>query len=248
MAKTRDDIKNQIYAYLPKINQTGKATLINNVIDLAVEEISRQHDFRALRAHNPDTATLTASAYYLDLDSATFSTMCSSSIYLKDILHMRWLKSGTDDYGKITFLDDAEFHDRYGYYDYASRSTGYPFHYTRLADRLIFNCPAYEALTIRCFYQKLHPPFSGDSTEHSFGTKINMAAFMAIVYRSLLELKSSLSSLEFPQELSGASDMYQKYLGDMIAADKDVANEEFELGTMETNTSRWETNPYDWVT
>ena len=245
--KTRDDIKNQIYAYLPKINQAGKATLINNVIDLAVEEISRKHNFRALRPHLPDEATLAAGSYYLDLNSTNFTTMCAGSVYLKDILSMFWRKSTGSEYGAIRFLDDADFHDRYGYFDYTNRSRGYPVHYTRLADRIIFNCPAYEALTIRCFYQKLHPPFAGDSTEHSFGSNMNMAAFMAIVYRSLLELKSSLSSLEFPQELSGAVEMAQKYMNDMIAIDKDIANEDFELGTLETNYTRFATDPYDWV-
>jgi hypothetical protein len=34
----------------------------------------------------------------------------------------------------------------------------------------------------------------------------------------------------------------------MIAADKDIANEEFELDTMESNSAEWESNAYDWVT
>jgi len=247
--KTRGDIQNQLYEYLPKINQSGKATLINNVIDLAVEEISRQHNFRALRALNPDHALLSAGAYYLNMTSAWFTAMCSSSVYLKDILAMFWLKPGTtDDYGPIKFIDDAEFHDRYGYYDSTLRARGYPIHYTQVTNRLLFNCPAYEAIWIRCFYQKLHPPFAGDNTSHSFDSKMNMAAFMAIVYRSLFELKSSMASLEFPQELAGAKEAYEKYLVDMITIDKDIANEEFELGTLETNNGRWDTDPYAWVT
>jgi hypothetical protein len=245
--KTREDIKNQIYDFLPKINQTGKQTLINNCIDMAVEEISRKHDFRALRPHLPDEATLAASAYYLDLNSTNFTTMCSTSVYLKDIRSMFWRKSTGDDYGRITFLDDQSFHERYGYYDYSSRDTGYPIHYTRLKNRLIFNCPAYEALTIRCFYQELHPPFSGDSTAHSFGTDMNMTAFFAITYRTLMELKSSLSSLEFPQELSGAAEMAQKYFQDMVDADKSVENEEFSIGWSEREERSAATDPYDWA-
>lgn len=245
--KSRAEIKAQIYEYLPKINQSGKTTLINNVIDLAVEEISRKHNFRALRPYTPDETVLAAGSYYLDLISFVFSEMCASTVYLKDIIAMRWRKSTGDDYGEIRFLDDAEFHARYGYYDYTGRSRGYPVHYTRVANRLYFNCPAYESLIIRCFYQKLHPPFSGDTKRHEFGNNMNMAAFMAIVYRSLFELKSSLTSLEFPQELSGASELAQKYIADMIEIDKDIANEDFELGTSETSRSRFDSDPYGWV-
>lgn len=245
--KTRDDIKNQIYEFLPQINQAGKTTLIDNCIDLAVEEISRLHDFRSLRATTPDEATLTTGSYYLTLDSSTFTTMMASTTYMKDILKVFWRKSTGDLYGEIKFIDDDEFHKKYGYYDYTSRSTGYPIHYTILNNRMIFNCPAYESLIIRCFYQKLHPPFEADDTEHSFHEKMNYAAFFAIVYRALAELKASLNSIEFPQDLQTVAQIYPKYIQDMIDIDKTNVNEEFALGWAERTEGGYATDPYDWA-
>jgi len=244
---TRADIKAQIYEFLPQINQTSKQTLIENCINLAVEEISLIHDFRSLRAATPDEASLVAGAYYLDLNASSFSVMYSSTVTVKDILEMFWRKEGTSDYGRIRFLDDSEFHRRYGYYDDSSREGGEPIHYTRLGDRLIFNCPARTALIIRCFYQKVHPPFASDGDTHSFGAKSNTTALFAIVYRALLELKSSLNSLEFPQEMSQLTPMAQKYASDLVSLDKYVVNEEFEIGWAETTEGGFREDAYGWV-
>lgn len=243
--KTRTEIRNQIYQYLPQVNQTGKLTLVNNAIDLAVEDMSNRHDFRCLRAVTPDTATLAVGAYYLDLSS--FTVMGAAATYLKDILQMRWMKGTSEDYGHIKFVDDALFHDRWGYVDYSGRTRGEPVEYTRLGDRLIFNCPANEALTIRCWYQKLHPPFAADATSHSFDTRANSTAFMAIVYGALTELKSSLSGVEFPQELQTPAAMYEQWLQKLIAKDRDVPNEAFEIGLGERGSRFNTSDPYDWT-
>ena len=246
--KSRSDIKAQIFQYLPKVNQSAKATLINNCIDLAVEEITNQHDFRAFREKTPDTCTLSAGSYYLDLNSSNFTNMCGSTTPFKSIRLMRWLKvSGGDDYGVIRFLDDLTFHEKYGYVDYASRDRGYPKHYTIIEDRILFNCPAYEALTIRCYYQKTHGAFAGDDTAHGFATRSNMTAFMFIVYRALMELKVSMNSAEFPQELSGVSDAVKKYGAELIAQDVDMPDEEFEIGWAERSDGSVAENPYGWI-
>lgn len=247
--KTRTDIKNQIYQYLPQINQTAKATLINNVIDLAVEEISQRHNFRCFRSHTPDTATLAASAYYLDLTD--FSTMGGSSGNFKEVIAMFLLESGKDTYNTVRFVDDQDWHTTFGYVDYASRQTGTPSRYTILNQRFFFNCPADKAYTIRCWYQQLHPSFSADATSHSFDSRDNMVAFMAIVHQALVELKSSLGSAEFPMDLQTINAMAEKYISKLIERDveRTIQNEDFALGVLERSTRRetTTTDPYSWV-
>lgn len=245
--KTRLECQAQIYEYLPSLNQSAKATLINNCLDLALEEISHQHDFRCLRAASPDEATLAAGAYSLVINSTNFTTMMGATGYFKDILAMFMRITGKTDYKPITFLDDKEFHHRYGYVDYASRTRGYPQHYTRLGTTLIFNCPASESLLIRCWYQKYHPPFSADGTSHSFDSKDNMIAFYAIVYSAMVELKNSLNTLEFPQDLQNVTAMAQLYTQRLIERDKVIVNEEFEIGWADRSCmSSADTDPYYW--
>lgn len=244
--KTRAEIASQIYSYLPQVNTTAKTTLVNNCIDLAVEDMSNRHDWRCLRATTPDTATLAAGAYYLDLSS--FTVMGAAATYFKDILMMRWLKGTSSDYGEIKFRDDADFHQRWGYYDYTDRDRGEPCEYTRLGDRLIFNCPANESLTIRCFYQMMHPPFATDATPHSFSSKVNMLAFQTIVYGALTELKSSLTGVEFPQEIQTPASLYEGYLQKLIASDRDIANESIDLGWGERSGRFFDlSDPYGWA-
>jgi len=245
--KSRLEIKNQIYEYLPQINQTANATLVNNVIDLALEEISNMHDFRCLRAASPDEATLAAGAYSLVLNSTNFTTMMGTTGYFKDIISMFMRKTGKDDYKPIYFLDDKEFHHRYGYVDYASRTRGYPDHYTRLENTLLFNCPAQESLLIRVYYQKYHPALASDSTTHSFDTKDNMVAFQAIVYSALVELKNSLNTVEFPHEMENVASMAKYYVGKLIARDFTRVNEQFEIGWAEkSDMGSTDSDPYYW--
>lgn len=245
--KTREDIKNQIYQYLPQINQTAKSTLIHNAIDLAVEDISQRHDFKVFRATTPDSATLTAGAYSLNLSD--FSTMGASTTYFKDVRAMFRLKSGTADHDPIKYIDDLEFHHRFGYVDYTSRTSGYPTHYTLVGGtKFLFNCPASESLTIRCWYNTFHPPMTYDAQSHSFDTSMNMVAFQAIVHQALVELKHSLSSAEFPMELQTITQMAELYISKLIARDIQKLNEEFELGTSEHPVlDQSPYNPYEWV-
>jgi hypothetical protein len=196
-----------------------------------VEEISHRHNFRCFRASTPDEATLTAGSYTLELNSTNFSTMMGATGYFKEILAMFRRISGKQDYGPIKFIDDKLFHDTYGYVDYTSRTQGYPNYYTRLGDVLWFNCPASEDLIIRVWYQKYHPPFTDDTTSHSFDSQDNMLAFNAIVYQSLVELKSSLHGIEFPKELQGVTAMAEHYIRLLIArdAERDLMNEHMDL-------------------
>lgn len=247
--KSRSDIKAQIFQYLPKVNQSAKDTLINNVIDLAVEEITNQHDFRIFKEKTYDTFTMSTGSYFMTLNVANFTTMCASTTPFKYIRIMRWLKqSGGEDYGTIRYLDDLTFHEKYGYIDYSSRTRGYPVHYTIIEDRVLFNCPVAEYLYIRCYYQKTHGAFDSDDTPHRFATRSNMTAFMYIVYRALLELKVSLSSAEFPQEIGGISDLVKKYAADLIAQDVEMPDEEFEIGWAERSDGNTVVSSYDWVT
>jgi hypothetical protein len=246
--KTRTDIKNQIYQYLPQINQTAKATLINNCIDLAVEDISNRHNFRSLRASTPDTATLAAAAYSLNLTD--FTTMGGSTGYFKEVLAMFRLQTGKEDHAPVRFVDDIDFHQTYGYVDYTSAQTGAPSYYTYIATKFLFNCPADTSYTIRVWYQTYHPPFAADATSHSFDTRDNMVAFQAIVHRSLIELKNSLSSGEFPMDLQAIGQLSEGYISQLIQRDveRTLQNETFELGVLERSSRRaTDENPYSWV-
>jgi hypothetical protein len=243
--KTRGDILSQVYQYLPQMNQTSKVTMLNNLVDLAVEEISNRHNFRSLKATAPDTATMTAGQYYVDLTG--FATMGGTAGYLKDILEMRLTESGKGTYSVIKYLDDKEFHDRAGYIDYASATQGAPSYYTRVGDRLLFNCPADKAYIVRAWYQKYHPPFSTDTMVHQFEAKSNMMAFHAIVYMTLLEAKNSLNSFEFPQELQAVGQMAEMWVQKLIGRDMDIANEEFEMGTLDSGEGGGVVDPYGWV-
>lgn len=244
--KTRGDIKNRIYQYLPQINQTAKATLINESIDLAAEEISQRHDFRCMRVATPDVATLAAGEYSLDLTD--FGSVGSASANFKDFLEMRWLKTGTSDYGKITFMDDKQYHDEVGYIDYTGRTAGKPSRYTRLKDTLFFDSPADEDVIIRAWWQKQHGAFASDGDTHRFAAKDNMAAFDALTYSALFELKNSLNSVEFPEELQGVGQLAEAKINKLIARDKDIANEEITFCPGERRGARRnEANPYDWI-
>ena len=243
--KTRGDILTQVYQYLPQLNQTSKTTFVNSLLDLAVEEISNRHNFRALKATAPDTAAMTAGQYYIDLTG--FATMGGTAGYLKDILEMRLMESGQGAYSVIRYLDDKEFHNKAGYVDYASASKGAPSFYTRLGDRLIFNCPADKAYIVRAWYQKYHPPFSTDTMAHQFEAKSNMMAFHAIVYMTLLEAKSSLNSFEFPQELQSVGQMADMWIQKLIMRDMDIANEDFDLGMADSGEDAGVADPYGWV-
>jgi len=173
--------------------------------------------------------------------------MGGSGGYFKDILAMFWMVSGTSDYNPIKFMDDIVFHQTFGYVDDPDRTRGKPTHYTRLTDRFIFNCPADETISIRCWYQKYHPPFASDGTSHSFAAKDNMLAFQAIVHTALAELKMSMDALEFPQELSNVTQFAKYYTDRLIQRDIDVANEQFEFGWSERTSRASASDDYSWV-
>lgn len=245
--KTRSDIRTAVLAYLPQMNMSSKTTMVNDLIDLVVERMTAgPYDFRCFRVYTPDTATLTAGSYYLDLSS--FTTMGAASANFKDITEMRWLKTGTNYYGKIEFVQDEKWHNKYGYVDYASATRGKPSEYTRLADRILFNCPTDESITIRCWWKKFHGPFAGDSTAHSFSTKDNMLAYQTIIMGVLAEAKMSLTGLELLQNFKDADARHAALLSELIARDRDVANESTDvLKWAERSDLVDESDPYDWV-
>lgn len=246
--KSRTEIRNQIYLYFPQVNQSSKLTQVNDAIDLAVEEISHRHNFRCFRATTPDSANLTEGSYYLDL--ASFTTMGGASGYFKDVLAMFWTRAGTEDYCSIKFMDDRKFHNTFGYVDYASRTRGKPTHYTRLADRFLFNCPADETISIRCWYQKYHAPFTADTGAgglHLFASKDNQLAFMAIVHTALAELKKSMDTLEFPQEMMLVEQKAEYYIQRLIERDVDIQNEDISIGWAERTERRYIEDAYSWV-
>lgn len=244
--KNRANIASQIYEYLPRLNTSSKTTLVNNAIDAAVETISHRHDFRCLRSATPDTATMTAGQYSAPMTS--FGTVGSDAACFKGFLKLFQMKANAEDHNEIEFLDDASFHDRFGYVDYASRSPGKPRFYTRLANTLLFDCPVDEAITLRGWWQKYHGPFAADTSTHQFQPKDNMLAFNTILYFSLMELKSSLTGVEIPQELVTAEQRAEMLLQELIARDKDIPNESFSFGWGERSScSRGNTDPYSWV-
>ncbi len=245
--KTKSEILSQVYEYVPQVNQTSKTTLIGNLLDYVAEDISKRHDFRCLRATTPDTCAMTASQYSVALTA--FTTMGSASTPFKDILHLVWMKTGTNDYGIIKFIEDKEFHTKVGYYDYSGATLGKPSRYTRLGDTFLFNCPADESITLRAFYQKFHGPFGGTGSSHEFSAKDNMLAFMALVYGVLKEAKESLTGLEFPQEMQTVEQKYEMFVQKLIASDKDIANEDMDLLGWGEKADSVEPyyNPYGWV-
>lgn len=253
-AKTRAEIISRILQYLPQVAPASKLTLIQDSINLALEDLTSRPgiDFRFLRVKDPDTASLTAGEYYVDLTD--FPVMGGTSSYFRDISKMFLLKSGSDTYDRVTFLDDAEFHDKYGYVDYASRSRGIPSHYTRLEDRFIFSCPLSEARTARVWWTKYHAPLTVDSGTGGvllFPERDQMTAMYAVIYLALAELKNSLNTVEFPQELAGCEKRAETYIAKLIARDKDAQNEDVSdpIGWSERAPSSGGTrDPYAWVT
>lgn len=237
MAKTLSDIKNQIYAYLPQVNSSSKDTLLSNSINLAVERISRAHDWTQFKPYTPVEKVLSEGAYYLSKSDFSFTRFQSIRL-------MYWRKSSGEDYGKIKFLDDETFLERYGYIDYSDRSKSYPVNYTIQGTRYVFNCPATEDLTIRVYYQQYHPYLTADESELEFEPEY--LGFQTIALYSLLELKNSLTGLEFPQELSIITQLAPQYLAELILADKKNDSEELELGTLETDRTDPLTDNFGW--
>ena len=111
---TWTDIQNQIYQFLPHVNQSAKLTLVNNSIDYALESISNQHNFTCLRGTSVATATVTAGQYSL-LETAFGPRVSSTSSiaqgvdWIKDIIRF-WLFDTSSNVTKfVKFMDSREF-------------------------------------------------------------------------------------------------------------------------------------------
>jgi hypothetical protein len=64
---------------------------------------------------------------------------------------------------------------------------------------------------------------------------------------TLLEAKNSLNSFEFPQELQAVGQMAEMWVQKLIGRDMDIANEEFEMGTLDSGDDGGVVDPYGWV-
>jgi len=236
---TRSDILNQVYEYLPTANVSSHDTLIDNLIDLAAEEISYAHNFRYLASSTPVEATLVADAYYLDESDFSFSN-------LKEPLHVMWLNSTTGEHREIRWKPQQTFHRDHPYRDYSSISTGKPKWYTRVGTRWFFNVPADESITVRVWYQQTHGNFSSDATSHSFVP--DNTGFQAIVASVLEELHDALPGMEMSPKAIAAINKKGYWIQKLIDADMKRANEDVEmLENVHGDKSADITDPYAWV-
>lgn len=270
---TRAEIQNQIYQYIPHMNQAAKLTLVNNAIDLALERISRRHNFVCLRGATVATATITAGQYSFARTSLGPRVWATSSIgqgvdWIKDIISL-WLFDVSGDVTKfVRYMDLKEFDNTYSVEEIASRGSAAADHYTRVGGTYLLSAPADKAYELLARYQMYHPRFSlwstctftttttsGTTTSTLnpstatiwFDAEHQMTALNAIVYTALTELKSSLNSVEFPQELQAVESLAKQWVSELIEADKDIMDEDFALGWAERSDSSSEENPYDWV-
>ena len=140
--KTRMQILAQIYEYVPQVNVTSHDTLLDNLIDLVVEDISQRHNFSYLCSSSPATYSAAADVYYVDESDISFTNF-------KEIFFLQWIKSAAGENAPITFKPRQEFLKLYPYVEYSGNTDGKPKHYTKMGTRYHFNCQLDEAVTIR---------------------------------------------------------------------------------------------------
>lgn len=218
--KTRTDIINQVYEYVPTMNVSSHDNLLDNLIALAAEEISMRHNFRYLVATAPATHDAVADEYYVDHSDFTFTNF-------KEIKRFEWIKSATGEYSKLIWMPTDEFLDRFPYPDYSSRTSGKPTRYTRIGTRYMVNCPVDEVVTWRIWYQKYHGAFADDDTSHSFDP--NMLGFQAIVASVLAEIHNALPGLELSPKVKTQIGLQEYWINKLIAADISHIDEPVEM-------------------
>lgn len=238
--RTRSDIINQVYSYLPNLNVSSYDTTLDNLINLAAEEISRRHNFTYLRATAPATHDLVADEYYVDESDFSFTNF-------KEIIFLQWIKSGTGENGRIKYLPQQDFVNRYPYVEYSGNTDGKPKHYTRVGTRYFFNCQLDETVTLRAWYQQLHGNFAGDSTSHSFDP--DNLGFQAIVACVLSEAQEAIPGLQLSQKAIETAQRKEYWINQLIEYDLNRANEPIEIEPLHrrTDSSAGVTDPYSWV-
>ena len=238
--RTRSEIISQVYEYIPNLNVSSYDTTLDNLIDLAAEEISRRHNFSYLRESTPATHALAAGDYYVDESDFSFTNF-------KEIIFLQWIKSSTGENARIKFMPQQAFLDRYPYVEYSGNSDGKPGYYTRIGTRYFLNCQLDEAVTLRAWYQKLHGNFTDDATPHSFDP--DNLGFQAIVSAVLSEAQEAIPGLQLSQKAIEAVQRKEYWINQLIEYDLNRANEPIEIEPLHRQTEGVGSmiNPYNWV-
>lgn len=240
MSKTRTHIINQVYDYLPNLDVSSYDTTLDNLIDLAAEEISRRHNFSYLRATTPATYTLSAGDYYVNESDFSFTNF-------KEVIFLHWIKSSTGENARIHFLPQQDFLSRYPYVEYSGNSQGKPRYYTRIGSRYLFSSQLDEAVTVRAWYQKLHGNFADDTAEHLFDP--DNLGFQAIVASVLSEAQEAIPGIQLSQKAMEAVQRKEYWINQLIEYDLSRSNEPIEIEPLHRRGQGTAdvTDPYDWV-
>jgi len=238
--KTRADIMNQVYEYVPQMNVTSHDTTLDNLIDLAAEEISSRYNFSYFQ--NPTVATVALAAGIYSKTESNFTTFTN----LKEILQLEWINSTTKEYGEIKWMPFRQFLKRYPYHDDTARTRGKPDKYTKVGSTILLNRPVDEAITLRAWYQQYHGAFAADTTSHGFIP--DMLGFQAIVACVLNEAHDLIPGIEMSQKAMQEMAKKEAYMAALIDADKSKVDEPFEMAeNVDSPGIAPEESPYGWV-
>ena len=238
--KTKADVKNQVYEYIPQMSVAAHGTTLTNLIDLAAEEISFRHNFSYFAADSPASVTIATGS--MTANAASFATFTNK----KEILNIEWIKSSTGEYGEVKWMPLREFLKKYPYHDYGTRTRGKPSRYTRSAGKYVLNVPADETITLRAWYQKFHGAFSTNTTTHDF--EPNMLGFQAIVSCVLSEAHDLIPGIEMSQKAMMEMQKKESYIQQLIEFDKTRANEGIELQeNVDSDGIAPDESPYGWA-
>jgi len=238
--KTRGDIINQVYQYIPQMNVDSHGTALDTLIDIAAEEISSRYNFSYFQNVTPASTSISAGSYTeTESNFASFTNM-------KEILQLEWIKSDTGEHGTLKWMPFRAFLKRYPYHDYSNRTRGKPDKYTKAGSTIILNRPADEGISLRAWYQQLHGAFAADTTTHSF--EPNMLGFQAIVSCVLNEAHDLIPGIEMSKKAMQEMAKKEAYIAALIDADKSKVDEPFEMSeNADSPGIAPEESPYGWV-
>ena len=238
--KNRSDIIAQVYEYIPNLNVSSHDTTVDNLIDLAAEEISSRFNFSYLAANAPATHAVVADEYYIDEADFGFTDF-------KEILFLEWIKPATGENARITHLPKLDFLNRFRYIEYSDNTTSKPSYYTRLGTRYLFNIKVDEEITVRAWYQQYHGAFATDDTPHEFSP--DMLGFNAIVSGVLAEAQVAIPALVLTNKAVSEASRKEFHIQKLIEADNLRTDEGMEIGFMNRGRGGGMglTSPYDWT-
>lgn len=238
--KTRTDIMNQVKEYVPQLNAASHDTAVDNLIDLAAEEISARHNFSYFA--EATVATVAVAAGVASKTEANFTSFTN----LKEILRLEWIKSATGENSEIKWMSHREFLKRFPYYDYSSRTRSKPSHYTRLETTFMLSCPLDETVDLRAWYQTFHGAFSTDTASHKF--QPDMLGFQAIVACVLAEAHDLLPGIDVSPKVQIEMMKKEAYIQQLIHYDMSRANEPWEMiENVDTPGIAPDESPYGWT-